>query len=91
MGNKQIAALILELKGLKAEMEELQAAASAIEDALKAEMAAQGVEELRTDLFTVRWTRYTSTRLDSKALKAELPEVWTRYSVSSEARRFTVA
>lgn len=39
---------------------------------------------------TVSWTPVTSERLDTKALKAEMPEIVKKYTKSSASRRFTI-
>jgi putative phage-type endonuclease len=38
----------------------------------------------------VTWKSYTSTRLDTKALKAEMPDVYERYAKTTESRRFSI-
>lgn len=40
--------------------------------------------------WTVSWKSYTSTRLDTKALQAEMPDVYERYLRTTESRRFLV-
>lgn len=40
---------------------------------------------------TVTWKKVASVRLDAKALKAERPEIYARYAVTSETRRFLVS
>jgi len=76
---------------LQAMIKELEAEAEAIKATLTAEMTAQGVDTLVADIFTVKFTAYTSNRIDTTALKAELPDVAARYTKTSEARRFQVA
>jgi len=67
-----LATQIKELKELKLMQEELAAEITTIEDGIKAEMAAQGVKEMLVDVFKVRWTPATSSRLDIAAPKKEL-------------------
>ena len=76
------------LRQIKRAAEELQHNISAIESEIKAEMEARDVEQLTTKDHTVTWKKVTSVRLDAKALKAERPEIYTRYAVTSETRRF---
>lgn len=40
--------------------------------------------------YKVTWKNYTSTRFDTTALKADLPEVYAKYAKTSAARRFLV-
>jgi len=81
---------ILEWKKLRLELGEIQAAIDVIEDTIKAEMISLDVHELVVDIFKVRWTPVTTTRIDTKALKNELPDVAIRYSKTTESRRFTI-
>lgn len=41
--------------------------------------------------YKITWKAVTSSRLDSTALKKELPEVAARFLKTSTVRRFTVA
>ena len=79
------------LRQIKRAAEELQHNISAIESEIKAEMEARDVEQLTTKDHTVTWKKVTSVRMDAKALKAERPEIYTRYAVTSETRRFLVS
>ena len=91
MSNQDLLQKVTTLKELKVMAEELADQISAIEGEIKDEMTAQGTDKLLLGAFKVTWTKYTSTRLDSKAIKADLPDIWKRYSVTTEARRFSVA
>ena len=77
------------LKEWEAVIEEAQAEAEAIRDQLKQQMGDR--DEMRVDCFKITWKTVKSSRLDSKSLRAELPEVAARYTVASETRRFIVA
>ena len=79
---------IRELRQLQSLIEEAQAEAEAIKDAIKAHMG--DAEELRAGEFKVTWKSISSTRLDSKALKAALPEVAERFTITTTSRRFCV-
>ena len=91
MSTNELASKVRELKELKAMAEELAAEIAAIEDVLKAEMTAQGTDEMTVDIFKIRWKPVISSRLDSKALKSELPEIAKRYTVKAEYKRISVA
>ena len=80
---------IEELKSLQALIEEAEAEAEAIRDELKATLGER--EEMRVDCYKVSYKTVKSSRLDSKSLKAELPDIAARYTVATEYRRFTVA
>ena len=65
---------IKELRELRRMSEELQAEIEALQDSFKAEMSAQGVDTLAGTDWKISWKEVQSSRLDSKALKASLPE-----------------
>ncbi len=91
MTNTEMLAKVRELKELKAMADELAAEITAIEDAIKAEMTAQGVDEMQVDVFKVRYKTVISSRFDSKAFKTTHAELYTQYTKQTESRRFTVA
>ena len=89
MSNTELTSKIKELRELQALIEEAQAEAEAIKDTLKAYMGDR--EEVRTGEYRMTWKAVTSSRLDSKALKAALPEVAARFTTQTTTRRFVVA
>lgn len=91
MSKVELASKVRELKELKIMADELAAEITAIEDAIKAEMTAQDLTEMTVDVFKVRWTFVTSNRVDTTALKKELPDVAARYTKTTESRRFSMA
>lgn len=82
---------IRELRQLQALIDEATAEAEAIKDAIKASMTAWGADELRAGEYRVTWKAVTSSRLDSRALKAALPDVVERFTKATTTRRFTIA
>ena len=72
-------------------IKELEEQADALKQQMIEGMAAMNTDTIITDMFTVRYTTYTSSRVDTKALAAELPDVAARYTKTTEARRFSVA
>ena len=82
---------VKELRELKRLAEELQAEIEGLQDAIKAEMAAQDVDTLTGVDWKVTWKPVTSTRLDTAALKKALPDVAQRFTKTTTARRFCVA
>lgn len=89
MSTNELTSKIKELRELQALIEEAQAEAEAIKDALKAHMG--DAEELRAGEYKVTWKTVTAARLDSKALRAALPDVAARFTRETTSRRFTVA
>lgn len=78
---------LLEIKEQIKQLEEMQ---NALETEIKAEFA-EGQEELKTEKFLIRWTRYTQNRLDGTKLKNDLPDVYRKYCKAVNGRRFTAA
>lgn len=91
MTERQIENRVKKLQELEAQQKALEQEAEQIKAQLKAELEEQGVEELPTKNFIIRWKMVMSSRLDSKALKAELPEIYKQYCKQSGSKRFTIA
>lgn len=82
---------IHELRELRRMAEEINAEIEALQDVLKQEMTARGVEELAGDDWRVTWHSVTSSRLDTTAMKKELPaDLINRYTKTTTAKRFTI-
>lgn len=91
MTERMIESRIKKLQAIEARQKELEQKAEAIRAELKADLEQKGLEELQTKNFVVRWKEIISSRLDSKALKAALPEIYAQYCRQASSRRFTVA
>ena len=89
--NRQIDNRCKKLADLESQIKDLQAQADAIKAEIKADMEETDIEEIDTGKYKVRYKIVESVRLDNKALKADLPDVYSRYSKVSQCRRFTVA
>jgi len=79
------------LKSMKIMAEELAGEIKKVEDSIKAELDAQGVTKLTIEEYKVFWTPYTSSRVDTTALKKELPDIAARYTKETHSRRFSIA
>ena len=82
---------IKELWELRRMADELQAEIDSLQDTIKAEMTARDVDTLLGFDWKVTWKPVTSNRLDSTALKKELPDIAARFMKQTTARRFCVA
>ena len=91
MTEKMIENRIKKLQAIEAQREELETQADAIRSELKADLEEKGVDELKTKSFLIRWKEIVSNRIDSKALKAALPDVYGQFCKASVSRRFTIA
>lgn len=89
MSINEIESKVKELRQLQTLIEEAEQEAEAIKDAIKAHMGDS--EELRAGEYKITWKAVTASRLDSKALKAALPEVVERFTKTTTTRRFCVA
>ena len=88
MCNPNMEANVHELMELKRMKEELEAESAAAEDAIKAVM---GDEELLTaGAYKGSWKTFTSSRVDTTALKKALPEVAAAYTKTTTGRRFSI-
>ena len=88
MSNPTLESTIHEILDLKRMREELDAAITSLEDSVKAVM---GDEELLTaGAYKVGWKTFTSSRIDTTALKKELPDIAAQYTKQTTARRFSI-
>jgi len=90
MTDRQVKNRVQRLQELELQIKELQAVADGLETEIKAEMEIRETDELQVTGFIVRWKTILSKRLDSKALKAALPDVYQMYQKETSSRRFTM-
>ncbi|MCD7981382.1 MAG: hypothetical protein LUF32_03555 [Clostridiales bacterium] len=79
MTERQIENRVSKLNALEEQITLLQEQADSIKSELKNDLERKGLDEVRTKNFIVRWKEVISNRLDSKALKAALPDVYSQY------------
>ena len=91
MGHSELLATVTELRSLRNMAAELQDEIDALEDIVKAEMNAQGVDKLFVGDCKVTWTEYNTTRFDTKTFKAEHEELYGQYAKITKAHRFSVS
>lgn len=80
-----------EFKELQLMIKELEAEAEGIKQTLISELEARNADTLTADIFTVKYITVKSNRIDTTALKKELPEVAARFNKESEGKRFSVS
>ena len=83
-----IIAKVQELMELRRMAEELQTEIDALQEAVKSFMGSE--ETMIAGAFKVSYKSVTSSRLDSSALKRELPDIAARFMKQTTTRRFTV-
>lgn len=88
MTTAEITAKLTELQELKRMQDELTAEIDAITDAIKTYMGTD--EILLSGPFKVTYKPVTSSRLDTTALKKDLPDIAARYMKTTTVRRFTI-
>ena len=89
MSTNELESKCRELRSLQALIEEAQAEAETIKDAIKAFVGDS--ESVQAGEYRITWKAVTTAKLDSKALKAALPEVAERFTRITTSRRFCVA
>ena len=89
MSINEMEAKARELRQLQALIEEAQAEAEAIKDAIKAAMGDS--ESIQAGEYKITWRAVTSSRIDTTALRKALPDVAERFTRETTTRRFCVA
>lgn len=91
MSTQEMESKVKELRELRRMAEELSAEIETLQDAIKAEMTTRNAEELTGSDWRITWKNITSSRLDTAALRKELPEVAAYFTKETKARRFVLA
>ena len=89
MSINEMEAKARELRQLQALIDEAQAEAEALKDAIKAAMGDS--ESIQAGEYKITWKAVTSSRIDTAALKKALPDVAERFTKETTVRRITVA
>ena len=88
MSSSELLKVVTGLQELKRMQEELQAEIEAAQDSIKEIMGA--AEEMTVGAFRITWKNVTTSRLDTTALKKNLPDIAAQYTKTSTTRRFTI-
>lgn len=89
MTTKEFEAKARELRELQALIDEAQAEAEAIKDAIKTAMG--DTECVLAGEYKITYKAVTTARIDTTALKKAMPEVAQAFTKESTTRRFQVA
>ena len=76
---------------IQAEIKALEEQADALKQRMISEMDARQIEKLDAGGYTIRWSLYESSRLDSARLKNEQPDIYAAYTKATTSTRFAVA
>ena len=88
MTERQITNRIKKLQELEAQRDALQEQIDAIKGEIQGEML--DTEILTVGDFIIRWATVISNRLNTTAIKKELPDIYNKYITQSTSRRFTI-
>ena len=91
MSQNEMISKVEQLREWEALLEEAQTEVEALRDSIKAEMLAQGTEELQVGAYLIRWTSVLSQRFDSTAFKKVMPDVYKAYIKQVSSKRFSIA
>ena len=90
MSNIELNSTARDLMSVRAMIAELEAEAEALTDKLKAAMTERNEEVLQGDGWKASWKNVNSSRFDSKAFKADNPDLYQQYSKQTTTTRFTI-
>lgn len=91
MSTVELLKQVRELKELETMAGELAAEIEAAKDALKQELDQRGTTEMTVDVYKIRYTTVQGRRLDTQALRKDIPAVYNQYTRHTVTRRFSVA
>jgi len=82
---------IKELKTLEREIAELQEQADDIKAEMKLKLESNNLTEMQVDVFTIRFTPFTSQRFDTKQFKKDYSELYEQYTKETQSKRFSIS
>ena len=84
-------AKMAELAQYKRILEEVQATVEGLQDEIKRYMIENGLETLAGNDHKASYKPVTTTRIDTSALKRDMPDIASKYSKTSVSNRFIFA
>ena len=91
MSKRELTSKIKKIKALKLQAKELEAQIDSLENEIKAEMTAKGVEEMTVDIFKVKFAAIVSNRFDTTAFKKAHEDIYKMFCKESKSMRFTIS
>lgn len=91
MATNELITKLNDLTELRKMADDLNAEIEAIQEEIKAHMTEADTDTITAGAFKVSWKAVTSTRIDTTALRKDLPEVWQEYGKTTTTRRFSIA
>lgn len=90
MSPHDIIAKLRDLAELRRMADDINAEIEALQDVIKALMEETATDTINAGQYKVTWKSVTSTRIDTTALRKDLPEVWQEYGKTTTTRRFNI-
>ena len=90
MSTQELNTIARDLKELRLMAEQLDAEIKSLEDAIKQHMTEHDLDTLITTDTKITWKVVTANRIDTTALKKQLPDVAAVFTKEITTRRFTV-
>ena len=91
MNPAELSTTVHDLKELRNLQDRIAAKIKNLEDQIKEHMADTDMFAITGDGFAVTWNEVSSTRLDTTALKHDMPDIAAQYMKTSITRRFIVS
>lgn len=88
MTERQIANRVKKIKELETQREALDKQIEALQNEIKAEM--NDTETMNACEFVIHWPHVVTNRLDTKAIKIDLPDIYSKYTTETYSRRFSI-
>ena len=88
MAKNEIIKVMAELAKYNSMADEIAGIIDGLKDEIKEYMRENNIDTLASDEHKATYKAVESSRLDSKALRAELPEIASRYTVTNSSMRF---
>ena len=90
MNPTELSTAVHDLKDLRALQDRIAAKIKTLEDQIKEHMADTDMFAITGDGYAVTWNEVSSTRIDTTALKHDMPDIAAQYMKTSVTRRFIV-
>ncbi len=90
MGERAIENRIKKLKALEEQKKELEAQICGLQEEIKKDMEAKGIEEMQDGIFIIRFTSVLSSRFDTKRFKEQYGDLYDQYVKQVVSQRFTI-
>ncbi len=91
MSTQEITAKVKKIKSLQLKADELNKQIESLKDEVKAEMTAQGVDEMVVGVFKVSYKDVTNNRFDTTAFKKIHEDIYKMFVKATTSKRFLIS